>query len=88
MVSTIGMEPESVPARSDSILDPGEPLRFAVGECSLGAVLVAASEKGVCAILLGDAPGALRRDLKGRFPGVRLIDGTRVSSGWRPRSWA
>ena len=31
-------------------------IRFAVGECSLGAILVAASGKGVCAILLGDDP--------------------------------
>ena len=38
------------------------------GECSLGSILVAQSAKGVCAILLGDDPDALVRDLQDRFP--------------------
>ena len=42
-------------------------IRFAVGECSLGSILVAASAKGVCAILIGDDPDALVRDLQDRF---------------------
>ena len=46
----------------------GTVIRFAVGEASLGAVLVAATDKGVCAILLGDDPDALVRDLQDRFP--------------------
>jgi AraC family transcriptional regulator of adaptative response/methylated-DNA-[protein]-cysteine methyltransferase len=46
----------------------GVVIRFAVGECSLGSILVAATEKGVCAILLGDDPEALVRDLQDRFP--------------------
>ena len=50
-------------------------IRFAVGECSLGAVLVAASEKGVCAILLGDAPEALLNELQDQFPRARLLGG-------------
>lgn len=50
-------------------------IRFAVGECSLGAILVAASERGVCAILLGDDPDALARDLQDRFPRAGLIGG-------------
>ena len=48
-------------------------IRFAVGECSLGAILVAASDKGVCAIQFGDDPDALVRDLQDRFPKARLI---------------
>lgn len=48
-------------------------IRFAVGECSLGSILVAASERGVCAILLGDDPDALARDLQDRFPKAELI---------------
>lgn len=47
---------------------PGTRIRFAVGACSLGAVLVAATGRGVCAILLGDDPDALVRDLQDRFP--------------------
>jgi AraC-like DNA-binding protein len=47
-------------------------IRFAVGECSLGAVLVAATELGVCAILIGDDPDALARDLQDQFPRAEL----------------
>jgi AraC family transcriptional regulator, regulatory protein of adaptative response / methylated-DNA-[protein]-cysteine methyltransferase len=50
-------------------------IRFAIGECSLGSILVARSERGVCAILLGDDPGALARDLQDRFPRAELIGG-------------
>jgi AraC family transcriptional regulator, regulatory protein of adaptative response / methylated-DNA-[protein]-cysteine methyltransferase len=50
-------------------------IRFAVGECSLGSILVAQSELGVCAILLGDDPDALARDLQDRFPKATLIGG-------------
>ena len=50
-------------------------IRFAVGECSLGSILVAQSERGVCAILLGDDPDALARDLQDRFPKAALVGG-------------
>lgn len=50
-------------------------IRFAIGDCSLGAILVAQSERGVCAILMGDDPEALARDLQDRFPRANLIGG-------------
>jgi AraC family transcriptional regulator of adaptative response/methylated-DNA-[protein]-cysteine methyltransferase len=50
-------------------------IRFAIGQCSLGAILVASSDKGLCAILLGDDPDALARDLQDRFPKAELIGG-------------
>lgn len=50
-------------------------IRFAVGKCSLGSILVAQSEKGVCAILLGDDPDALVRELQDRFPRAELVGG-------------
>jgi len=50
-------------------------IRFAIGECSLGSILVARSERGVCAILLGDDPDGLARDLQDRFPRATLIGG-------------
>jgi len=53
----------------------GEAIRFAVGECSLGSILVAATDKGVCGILLDDDPEALVRDLQDRFPRAELIGG-------------
>jgi AraC family transcriptional regulator of adaptative response/methylated-DNA-[protein]-cysteine methyltransferase len=50
-------------------------IRFAVGECTLGSILVARSERGICAILLGDDPDALVRDLQDAFPKANLIGG-------------
>jgi AraC family transcriptional regulator, regulatory protein of adaptative response / methylated-DNA-[protein]-cysteine methyltransferase len=50
-------------------------IHFAVGECSLGSILVARSEVGVCAIFLGDDPDALARNLQDRFPHATLIGG-------------
>ena len=50
----------------------GETIRFAIGACSLGAILVAATQQGICAILIGDDPDALARDLQDRFPRARL----------------
>jgi AraC family transcriptional regulator, regulatory protein of adaptative response / methylated-DNA-[protein]-cysteine methyltransferase len=53
----------------------GLAIRFAVGRCSLGSILVAATDRGVCAILLGDDPEALVRDLEDRFPRAELVGG-------------
>jgi AraC family transcriptional regulator of adaptative response/methylated-DNA-[protein]-cysteine methyltransferase len=50
-------------------------IRFAIGQCSLGSILVAATERGVCAILLGDDPEELAHDLERRFPRARLVGG-------------
>ena len=50
---------------------------FAIGECSLGSILVAQSERGLCAILLGDDPEDLVRNLQDQFPNANLIGGDR-----------
>jgi AraC family transcriptional regulator of adaptative response/methylated-DNA-[protein]-cysteine methyltransferase len=50
----------------------GEAIRFAIGACSLGAILVAATGKGICAILMGDDAEQLARDLQDRFPAADL----------------
>jgi AraC family transcriptional regulator of adaptative response/methylated-DNA-[protein]-cysteine methyltransferase len=50
-------------------------IHFAVAQCSLGAILVATTEKGVCAISLGDDPDTLVRDLQDRFPKAELVGG-------------
>jgi AraC family transcriptional regulator, regulatory protein of adaptative response / methylated-DNA-[protein]-cysteine methyltransferase len=55
----------------------GAAIRFAVGACSLGSILVATTDKGVCAIVLGDDPAALVRELQDRFPKARLIGGNK-----------
>ncbi|WP_255032073.1 bifunctional DNA-binding transcriptional regulator/O6-methylguanine-DNA methyltransferase Ada [Bordetella genomosp. 1] len=48
-------------------------IRFAVAQCSLGAILVARSDAGICAIQLDDDPDALVRALQDRFPRAELI---------------
>ena len=55
----------------------GASIRFAVGECTLGSILVAATEKGVAAILLGDDPAKLVEELQDRFPKAELVGGDR-----------
>jgi len=52
-----------------------EDIRFAVGQSSLGAILVASSDKGVASILIGDDPVGLVRNLQDRFPKARLVGG-------------
>jgi AraC family transcriptional regulator of adaptative response/methylated-DNA-[protein]-cysteine methyltransferase len=66
----LGMTPSNYRAGGASM-----EIRFAVGECSLGSILVAASARGVCAILLGDDADELTRDLQNRFPRANLIGG-------------
>jgi len=51
----------------------GAVMRFAVGQCSLGAILVAQSQRGICAILLGDDPDQMVRDLQDQFPKAEII---------------
>jgi AraC family transcriptional regulator of adaptative response/methylated-DNA-[protein]-cysteine methyltransferase len=65
--ATLGMTPTDLRAGG-----AGLTIRFAVGECSLGSMLVAATDAGVCAISLGDDPDALVHDLEDRFPTASL----------------
>jgi len=53
----------------------GESIRFAIGECSLGSILVASTDKGICAIALGKDPENLLRELQDRFPKAQLVGG-------------
>ena len=50
-------------------------IEFAIGQSSLGAIMVARSQRGVCAISLGDDPEVLLRELQDRFPCAELIGG-------------
>jgi AraC family transcriptional regulator, regulatory protein of adaptative response / methylated-DNA-[protein]-cysteine methyltransferase len=68
----LGMTPSHYRAGGTS-----EEIKFAVGQTSLGAIVVASSKKGVAAILLGDDPHELVRSLQDRFPKARLIGGDR-----------
>jgi len=61
----------SVIRRTDNLV---REIRYAAKPCALGFVLVAQSEKGICAILFGDTPEALFDDLRTRFPQALLIE--------------
>jgi len=63
----------------------GEIIRFAVGQCSLGAILVAASEKGICAITLNDRPDRLVQELQERFSQAELVGGDKAFERWVAR---
>ena len=71
--------PAKTPRPMSSIEADGdkEQIRFAIGQTSLGAILVASSAKGVASILLGDDPEALVRNLQNRFPNEWLIGADR-----------
>jgi AraC family transcriptional regulator of adaptative response/methylated-DNA-[protein]-cysteine methyltransferase len=60
----------------------GVTIRFAVGESSLGSVLVAATEKGLCALFLGSDPDELVRDLQHRFRNANLGPGDSGFNRW------
>lgn len=66
----LGMTPSAFRAGGTDVT-----IRFAVGECTLGSILVAASARGVCSILLGDEPESLVRDLQDRFARATLVGG-------------
>lgn len=64
----LGMLPKQYRARG-----AGATIYFAVGQCALGAILVARSARGVCAIFLGDDPAQLLNDLQDQFANAELI---------------
>jgi AraC family transcriptional regulator of adaptative response/methylated-DNA-[protein]-cysteine methyltransferase len=69
----LGMKPKTLRAGGQA-----EKITFALGQCSLGAILVAASAKGVCAILMGEDPELLLQDLQTRFPKAELVGDDRT----------
>jgi len=73
----LGMRPSAARAGG-----AGTTIRFAVGQCSLGAVLVAATDVGVCTIALGDDPDRLVRALQDRFPKAALAGGDAGFERW------
>lgn len=69
----LGMQPRRV--RDGGL---GERIEFVVAPCALGKALVAATARGLCAILLGDDAAALQADLRRRFPRAELQAGDRA----------
>jgi len=66
----LGMKPRAFRQGGEEV-----EIRFALGQCALGAILVAASEKGICAISLGDDPEKLLREFQNCFSRASLIGG-------------
>lgn len=64
---TLGMTPSAF--RAGGL---GTRIRYGVGRCTLGSILVAASDRGVCAIWLGDEPETLVAQLGRCFPQASL----------------
>jgi len=77
---TLGMQPTRFRAGG-----AGETIRFAVGQCALGAILVAATARGICTIELGDDPATLLRDFEARFKAATLQGGDREFEQWVAR---
>lgn len=71
----LGMTPSAYRAGA-----PGKVIRYAIGPCSLGRVLVAATERGICAILLGDGAEELVADLRGRFGAAELAPSAELAA--------
>jgi len=76
-VQLLGMTPSAFRAGGAN-----SAIRFALGACSLGAILVAASTRGICEISLGDDPEKLIHALQDRFPQAELIGGNRDFEQW------
>lgn len=64
----LGMTPTSWRTGGENIV-----IFFAIGLCSLGNILVAQSDKGICAITLGDDPEILLAELQKQFPYAELV---------------
>jgi AraC family transcriptional regulator, regulatory protein of adaptative response / methylated-DNA-[protein]-cysteine methyltransferase len=73
----LGMTPTTYRSGGDNTA-----IRFALGECSLGALLVACSARGICEISLGDDPETLVRALQDRFPKAELRGGESDFEQW------
>ena len=76
----LGMTPSTYKAGAS-----GVEIRFALGQSSLGPVLVAATERGICAIELGEDQEGLTERLRARFPNARLRHGDPAFAAWVDR---
>ena len=64
----LGMTPRAFRARG-----AGETIRYAVAPCALGLVMVAATERGVCTIALGDDAQALADAVRTRYAAAQFV---------------
>jgi AraC family transcriptional regulator of adaptative response/methylated-DNA-[protein]-cysteine methyltransferase len=60
----------------------GRAIQFAVARCPLGLMLVAATERGICAVRLGSSRSALERGFRREFPAAKLNGAAPRLRGW------
>jgi len=77
---TLGMQPTRYRAGGR-----GETIRFALGVTSLGAILVAATARGLCMITLGDDASSLLGEFQDTFPHATLVGGDAAFESWVAR---
>ena len=58
----------------------GEHVNYTTIDSPLGRLLVAATERGICAVKLGEDDAALERDLRAEYPAARLGRGPRLDA--------
>jgi AraC family transcriptional regulator of adaptative response/methylated-DNA-[protein]-cysteine methyltransferase len=75
VAETLGMRPSAMKAGG-----AGEMIRWSVAQSPLGRVLVACTERGLCAVLFADSAEEAERELRQRFPRAEL---QRDSAGLR-----
>jgi len=78
--SQLGMAPLEYRNRASGVL-----IRYAVVDSALGKLLVAGTEKGVCAIRLGDTRAALEKTLREEFAQARLEHDPHALEPWTER---
>ncbi|MBW4657547.1 MAG: bifunctional DNA-binding transcriptional regulator/O6-methylguanine-DNA methyltransferase Ada [Drouetiella hepatica Uher 2000/2452] len=76
-IDMLGMVPSQYKAGAADV-----EIQFAIERSFLGWVLVAATEKGICAIDFGDTPKALTEQLQSRFPNAQIRESDAIFSGW------
>ena len=72
------------PSRYKAV-EAGVPIRYGLAGTSLGWLLAAATDRGICMIVLGDSPGPLIRALGEKFPRALLREGDRDFAEWVAR---
>lgn len=76
--STLGMAPARYRAGG-----AGLAIKAACAPCDLGWVQVAVTQRGICAIQLGDSPGQLMRELRARFHAASIVESQDLGSHLR-----
>ncbi len=60
-------------------------IRYTVGDCILGHVLIAATDRGVCALSFGSDADGMDAWLPEEFPGAELVRDDAALAGWLDR---